>query len=291
MDGVNAYKDGVVSRLYKGLQGLVKSRKITYVEGEGRLRPRRRSRWTASATRAGTSCWPPAPTPRSLPGLEIDGTAGHHQRPRAEPRPGAGVGDRPRRRRHRLRVRQRLEVLRRRRHHRRGAAAPRAARGRARPPSCWSARSASARSRFELGQPVLRRREHRERRQGLAGERQEIEAELLLVAVGRGPVSQGLGYEEAGRRDGPRLRPRRRATAAPTCPTISAVGDLIPTLQLAHVGFGEGILVAERLAGLEPAPDRLRRRPPRHLLRPRGRLGRHHRGPGQGEVRRRRSRP
>src|SRR5688500_11665891 len=37
MDGVNGYKDGVVSRLYKGLQGLVKSRKITYVEGEGRL--------------------------------------------------------------------------------------------------------------------------------------------------------------------------------------------------------------------------------------------------------------
>ena len=38
----------------------------------------------------------------------------------------------------------------------------------------------------------------------------EIEAELLLVAVGRGPVSQGLGYEEAGVADGPRLRPRRR---------------------------------------------------------------------------------
>jgi dihydrolipoamide dehydrogenase len=37
-------------------------------------------------------------------------------------------------------------------------------------------------------------------------------------------------------------------------PTISAVGDLIPTLQLAHVGFGEGILVAERVAGLNPAP-------------------------------------
>src|SRR3712207_4379566 len=34
MDGVNSYKDGVVARLYKGLQGLIKSRKITYVEGE-----------------------------------------------------------------------------------------------------------------------------------------------------------------------------------------------------------------------------------------------------------------
>jgi dihydrolipoamide dehydrogenase len=37
-------------------------------------------------------------------------------------------------------------------------------------------------------------------------------------------------------------------------PTISAVGDLIPTLQLAHVGFGEGIMIAERLAGLDPQP-------------------------------------
>src|SRR3712207_1991170 len=37
MDGVNAYKDGVIGRLYKGLQGLIKSRGITYVQGEGRL--------------------------------------------------------------------------------------------------------------------------------------------------------------------------------------------------------------------------------------------------------------
>lgn len=37
-------------------------------------------------------------------------------------------------------------------------------------------------------------------------------------------------------------------------PTVSAVGDLVPTLQLAHVGFAEGILVAERLAGLKTVP-------------------------------------
>jgi dihydrolipoamide dehydrogenase len=37
-------------------------------------------------------------------------------------------------------------------------------------------------------------------------------------------------------------------------PGIWAVGDLIPTLQLAHVGFGEGILVAEEIAGLNPRP-------------------------------------
>ncbi len=63
MDGVNAYKDGVVSKLYKGLQGLVKARKITYVEGEGRLTSPTTVEVTARATRASTSCWPPAPTP------------------------------------------------------------------------------------------------------------------------------------------------------------------------------------------------------------------------------------
>jgi dihydrolipoamide dehydrogenase len=80
-----------------------------------------------------------------------------------------------------------------------------------------------------------------------------LEAELLLVAVGRGPVSQGLGFEEAGVR-----LERGFVVTDPYCrtdvPTISALGDVIPTLQLAHVGFGEGIMVAERLGGLSPAP-------------------------------------
>jgi dihydrolipoamide dehydrogenase len=80
-----------------------------------------------------------------------------------------------------------------------------------------------------------------------------LEAEIVLVAVGRGPVSQGLGYEEAGV-----AMDRGFVLADEYCrtnvPTISAVGDLIPTLQLAHVGFAEGILVAERLAGLPVTP-------------------------------------
>ena len=37
-------------------------------------------------------------------------------------------------------------------------------------------------------------------------------------------------------------------------PGIWAVGDIIPTLQLAHVGFAEGIMVAEEIAGLHPRP-------------------------------------
>jgi dihydrolipoamide dehydrogenase len=80
-----------------------------------------------------------------------------------------------------------------------------------------------------------------------------LEAEVLLVAVGRGPVSAGLGYEENGV-----TLTRGFVDVDGLCrtkvPTISAVGDLIPTPQLAHVGFAEGILVAERLGGLDVKP-------------------------------------
>jgi dihydrolipoamide dehydrogenase len=81
-----------------------------------------------------------------------------------------------------------------------------------------------------------------------------LAADLLLVAVGRGPVSAGLGYEEAG----VEMEQRGYVKVDPLCrtsvPSISAVGDLINTPQLAHVGFAEGILVAERIAGLPVAP-------------------------------------
>jgi dihydrolipoamide dehydrogenase len=81
----------------------------------------------------------------------------------------------------------------------------------------------------------------------------QLEAEMLLVAVGRGPVSAGLGYEDNGV-----SLTRGFVDVDALCrtgvPTISAVGDLINTPQLAHVGFGEGILVAERLGGLDVRP-------------------------------------
>ncbi|HEX6448412.1 MAG TPA: dihydrolipoyl dehydrogenase [Trebonia sp.] len=85
------------------------------------------------------------------------------------------------------------------------------------------------------------------------GNGKTLEAEVLLVAVGRGPVSAGLGYEENGV-----SVTRGYVDVDPMCrtsvPTISAVGDLIATPQLAHVGFGEGILVAERIGGLDVKP-------------------------------------
>ncbi len=80
-----------------------------------------------------------------------------------------------------------------------------------------------------------------------------LEADLLLVAVGRGPVSGGLGYEENGV-----TLTRGFVDVDALCrtrvPTISAVGDLIATPQLAHVGFAEGISVAERIGGLDVKP-------------------------------------
>jgi dihydrolipoamide dehydrogenase len=80
-----------------------------------------------------------------------------------------------------------------------------------------------------------------------------LEADLLLVAVGRGPVSANLGYEDQGL-----SMDRGFVVVDEYCrtnlPGVYAVGDLIPTLQLAHVGFAEGILVAEHIAGLPVVP-------------------------------------
>lgn len=78
-----------------------------------------------------------------------------------------------------------------------------------------------------------------------------VEAELLLVAVGRGPVTQGLGYEEAGITidRGFVITDERLAT---NVPGVYAVGDIVPGLQLAHRGFAQGIFVAEEIAGLNP---------------------------------------
>jgi len=84
----------------------------------------------------------------------------------------------------------------------------------------------------------------------------ELVADYVLVAVGRGPVTAGLGYEEAGvvlDRGFVQTDERLRTAAA----HVWAVGDIVPGLQLAHRGFQQGIFVAEEIAGLSPVlvPD------------------------------------
>ncbi len=84
----------------------------------------------------------------------------------------------------------------------------------------------------------------------------ELVADYVLVAVGRGPATSGLGFEEAGvvlERGFVQTDSRLRTAAA----HVWAVGDIVPGLQLAHRGFQQGIFVAEEIAGLSPVlvPD------------------------------------
>jgi dihydrolipoamide dehydrogenase len=78
-----------------------------------------------------------------------------------------------------------------------------------------------------------------------------FDADILLVAVGRGPVTQGLGYDEVGVNmdRGFVLTDERLAT---NVPGVYAIGDIVPGLQLAHRSFQHGIFVAEEIAGLKP---------------------------------------
>ena len=78
-----------------------------------------------------------------------------------------------------------------------------------------------------------------------------LEADYLLVAVGRGPATDGLGFDEAGvaRERGFVTVDERLQTSAAH---IWAVGDIVPGLQLAHRSFQQGIFVAEQIAGLSP---------------------------------------
>jgi len=81
---------------------------------------------------------------------------------------------------------------------------------------------------------------------------EKLEADLLLVAVGRGPVTEGLGYAEAGvtlERGFVPTDERLRTNVD----GVYAVGDIVPGLQLAHRGFAQGIFVAEEVAGLAPS--------------------------------------
>jgi dihydrolipoyl dehydrogenase len=82
---------------------------------------------------------------------------------------------------------------------------------------------------------------------------QEIETELLLVAVGRRPVTENLGLEALG------IEPERgyvpvNPLMQTVVPHIYAIGDVVNTPWLAHVASAEGILAVEHMAGLDVRP-------------------------------------
>jgi len=252
MAGVHKYKDGVISKNHKGLQGLIRSRGIKIVEGEGRLTGPKQVTVGGDVYNGNNVILATGSYSRTLPGLQVDGQrviASEHALvldhvPASAIVLGGGVIG--------------VEFA-----------------------SAWKSFGVDVtivealphlvpledEANSKLLERAFRRRgigfklgarfekvEHTDEgvRVTLQGG-ETLDAELLLVAVGRGPASANLGYEEAGV-----AMERGFVTVDPYCRTsvdgVYAVGDLIPTLQLAHVGFAEGIMVAEQIAGLSVVP-------------------------------------
>ena len=252
MPQVNDYKDGVVNRLYKGLQGLVKHRGVDYVTGNGKFVGPNKVMVGDQVFEGKHVVLATGSFPKSLPNLEVDGTqvinSEHALKLSKVPASviilGGGVIG--------------VEFA-----------------------SVWKSLGSEVtiieglphlialedessskqlerafRKRginFELGVKFKSATQSKKGVTITLEDGKEFTADLLMVSVGRGPVSANLGYEEQGI-----TMDRGYVIVDNKCRTnvhgIWAVGDLIPTLQLAHVGFAEGMLVAEEIAGLNPRP-------------------------------------
>jgi dihydrolipoamide dehydrogenase len=251
MAGVNSYKDGVVGRLYKGLQGLLKQPNITVFAGHGKLVARDTVEVNGERVTGRNVILATGSYSRSLPGLELDGqrvlTSEHALKLDRVPSSaivlGGGVigvefasvwksfgAD--------------VTIL---------EALPRLVAAEDEEISKAVERAFRKRKiNFKVGKPFekLEYTENGVKATIQGGE--TVEAEVLLVAVGRGPTTKDLGYEQAGVRldRGFVLTNERLHTGVGN---IYAVGDIVPGLQLAHRGFQQGIFVAEEIAGLNPA--------------------------------------
>lgn len=249
MDGVNSYKDGVVTKLHKGLQGLVKAHQVTLVEGTGRLVDANTvevdgTRYTGTNVVLSSGSYS-----KTLPGLEFGGRVIaseealnlDHVPDKVVVLGGGVIG---------------VEFA-----------------------SVW--RSFGSEVHVVEALPHLvpnedefasKQLERAFRKRGIkfktgvkfTGAEQtdsgvsvslengdQIDADLLLVAVGRGPNTAELGYEQAGvaMERGFVTTDERLRTSVPG---VYAVGDIVPGLQLAHRGFQQGVFVAEEIAGQSP---------------------------------------
>ena len=247
--GVNAFRTNLVEGKFKGLQGLLKANGITVIEGEGRLVAPNAvqvgdDRITGTHIVLATGSYS-----RSLPGLEIEGrviTSEHALELQEVPKRVAVLGG--------------------------GVIGVEFA-------SVWRSFGAEVTIIEALPhlvpneeESVSKQLERAFRKRGIdfkLGVRFQsvtqdassvtvtledgttVVADYLLVAVGRGPATQGLGFEEVGVEmdRGFVLTNERLAT---NVPGVYAVGDIVPGLQLAHRGYQQGIFLAEELAGLNP---------------------------------------
>ncbi len=246
---VTSYRESIVNSKYKGLQGLIKARGITTIEGEGRLVAANtvavgEDRFVGKNVILATGSYA-----RSLPGLEIGGRVITSEQaleldfvPKKVLVLGGGV----------IGVEfasvwkswgsdvQIIEAL------------PHLVPNEDEAISKQFERAFRKRGiNFSLG---IRFQSVTQSAEGVVvtlEDGQTFEAELLLVAVGRGPATANLGYEEVGvaMDRGFVLTNERLGT---NIPHVYAVGDIVPGLQLAHRGFQHGIFVAEDIAGLAP---------------------------------------
>lgn len=247
-----AYKNSIVDRLYRGLEGLVQSSKnITVVTGHGVLKDPHTVEVDGIAYHGTSVVLATGSKPRMLPGIEAGGRiltstealALDHVPERVVIVGGSVIG---------------VEFA-----------------------SAWRSLGAEVTiveaqgSLVPLEDPIIAKQLERAFRRrkivqrtgiGVAGiehdphgavvvleDGSRLEGDYVLVAIGRGPASGGLGLEEAGitTTKGWVDTDERLRTAVDG---VYAVGDLVAGLQLAHRGFAHGIFVAEEIAGLAPAP-------------------------------------
>ncbi|MBU4466363.1 MAG: dihydrolipoyl dehydrogenase, partial [Actinobacteria bacterium] len=254
IEALRAYREGIVAKKFKGLEGLVKARGITVVSGSGRV-DAARAVHVGDDTYLGTDLvLATGSYSRSLPGLEIGGRVitseqalGLPEVPRRVIILGGGVIG--------------VEFA-----------------------SVWRSFGAEVTIVEALDHLVpnedialSKGLERAFRKRGIAfslGVRfasasqtddtvtvtledgKTLDADYLLVAVGRGPATDGCGFDELGvtLERGFVLTDDRLRTAVAH---VWAVGDIVPGLQLAHRGFQQGIFVAEEIAGRHPVvvPD------------------------------------
>jgi dihydrolipoamide dehydrogenase len=254
INGVTEYRQGIIAKKYKGLQGLVKARGITVIEGEGRLTSPTTVQVGEDTIVGKHVVLATGSYSRSLPGLEIGGRVITSEQaleldfvPKKVAVLGGGVIG--------------VEFA-----------------------SVWKSFGAEVTIIEALphlvpneDESISKSLERAFRRRGIdyrlgvrfSGVTQNesgvvvslengdtVDAELLLVAVGRGPQTANLGYDEVGvtMDRGFVITDERLQT---NIPGVYAVGDIVPGLQLAHRGFQQGIFVAEEIAGLNPivVPD------------------------------------